>query len=275
MSFFQNVFGQEYQGYLNTGNDRQYSLTFKVAANKNNQDYHFGWNPEPFDFSVNNILTLNYAWDTDFRNWSSLPINISGATPAATTALEVVTALNADVTFSSMYEAQVVNKNQYKHVLITSKIARAKQIIKMYVSNSSAETLIRFNKYAGVSELPTYFSRDTIDNRFVYENSLNHLIELDESDSVDQNIITDAGFDYSAMKEDWQLLRGRGAGIYTFKKQTVDASSRITEIIEYPAGAVVGDLSRKTIMTYTGAKTEPDEIFQIPYVLTSGDLIVP
>ena len=39
MSFFQNVFGQEYQGYLNTGNDRQYSLTFKVPANRNNQEY--------------------------------------------------------------------------------------------------------------------------------------------------------------------------------------------------------------------------------------------
>ena len=77
------------------------------------------------------------------------------------------------------------------------------------------------------------------------------------------------------MQDDWELLRGRAAGIYTFKKQTIDGSGRITEIIEYPAGAVVGDLARKTAMSYTGANIEPDQITQIPYVLQSGDLVTP
>ena len=58
MSFFQNVFNQEYQGYLNTGSDRQYSLTFKIPANQNSQDYQFAYNAEPYDLSVNNTLTI-------------------------------------------------------------------------------------------------------------------------------------------------------------------------------------------------------------------------
>ncbi len=275
MPFFQNVFNQEYQGYLNTGNDRQYSLTFKVSPNQNTSDSTFGWNPEPYNLSTYNTLTINYAWDADFKNWASFNVNVAGATSSATTAIEIVTALNANTTFSSMFEARVVKNNNDKHVLIVSKSQRAKQIIKMYISNSSAERIIRFNKKAGVAEIPSYFSKDTIENRFTFSNSLNHLIELDTSNAVDQAIITDAGLNYSAEQEDWELLRGRAAGIYTFKKQTVDASSRITEIIEYPAGSIVGDLARKTQMSYTGAKTEPDQITQIPYVLTSGDLVTP
>jgi hypothetical protein len=101
------------------------------------------------------------------------------------------------------------------------------------------------------------------------------LIRLDETDPVyDQPIITDAGFNYSAMKEDWELLRGR-VEIFNFKKITVDGSDRITEVIEYPAGALAGDLARKTAYVYTGANTSPDQITQIPYTLTSGDLVTP
>jgi len=275
MPFFQNVFSQEYQGFLNTGNDRQYSLTFKVPANRNGQDYQFGWNAEPYNLTGNTTLTFNYAWDTDYKNISSLAINVSGATVSATTAAEIVTALNANTTFASMFLAKVADNGTDKHVLITSKIGRAKQIIRMHISNSSAEKIIKFNKYAGVAELPSYFSKDTINNRFVFTNGLNHLIQLDESDSVDQAIITAAGFDYTAMQDDWELLRGRAAGIYTFKKQTIDGSGRVTEIIEYPAGAVVGDLARKTEMSYTGANTQPDQITQIPYVLQNADLVTP
>lgn len=275
MSFFQNVFNQEYQGYLNAGNDRQYSLTFKVLANQNSQDYQFAYNAEPFNLAANNTLTINYAWDADYKNWCSLSINIAGANPAATTAAEIAAKLNSDSTFAGMYIAEVVKNFSDNHVLIRSKTQRPKQIIKMYISNTSAEKELRFNKKAPVAELPTYFSRDTIENRYTFPNGLNHLIHLDETDPDDQVIIEAAGFVPANMLEDWELLRGRAAGIYNFKKQTVDGSSRITEIIEYPAGAIVGDLARKTTMTYTGVNTEPDTICQIPYVLTSGDLVTP
>jgi len=275
MSFFQNVFNQEYQGYLNTGNDRQYSLTFKIPANQNSQDYQFAYNAEPYDLSVNNTLTINYAWDTDYKNWASLTINIAGVSPAATTATEIVALLNSNATFSGMYIAKVVKNFNASHVLITSKTQRAKQIIKMYVLNSSAESALKFNKKANVAELPSYFERDTIANRFNYEPANNHLIKLDPENEVDAAIITAAGFDPDSPKADWELLRGRASGIYTFKKQTVDEEGRIVEIIEYPAGALVGDLARKTIYTFTDTNAQPDEIFQIPHVLTSDDLITP
>ena len=275
MSFFQNVFGQEYQGYFNTGNDRQYSLTFKIQANRNNQDYHYAWNPAPFDFSVNNILTINYCWDTEFKNWSTLDINVAGINPSVTTAFEVVSALNANVTFSDMFESKVVQQNTGDFVLITAKKRRIKQIVKMYISNTSAEKVLRFNKKAGVGEILSYFERDTIDNRFNYPNSMCNLILLDPNDAYDAQIIAEAGFDPDNPKEDWQLLRGRAAGIYTFKKQTVDSQDRITAIIEYPAGASAGDQARKIVYTYTDTNTNPDEVFEIPYVLTSSDLIVP
>lgn len=275
MSFFQNVFGQEYQGYFNTGNDRQYSLTFKIPANRNNQDYHFAWNPAPFDFSTNNTLTINYCWDTEFKNWSALQINIAGVNPNATTAYEVVSFLNSNVTFSDMFEARVVQQNSKDHVLIISKKSRIKQIVKMYISNTSAEKVMRFNKKAGVGEILSYFQRDTIDNRFNYPNSMCNLVMLDPNDAYDAQIISEAGFDPDNPKEDWQLLRGRAAGIYTFKKQSLDSQGRITEIIEYPAGASAGDQARKIIYTYTDTNTTPDEIFEIPYVLTSSDLITP
>ena len=275
MSFFQNVFNQEYQGYLNTGSDRQYSLTFKIPANQNSQDYQFAYNAEPYDLSVNNTLTINYAWDTDYKNWASLAINIAGVSPEATTATEVVAILNSNETFSGMYIAKVAKNSNASHVLITSKTQRAKQIIKMYVLNSSAESVLKFNKKANVAELPSYFERDTIANRFNYEPANNHLIKLDPENEVDAAIITAAGFDPDSPKADWELLRGRASGIYTFKKQTVDEEGRIVEIIEYPAGALVGDLARKTIYTFTDTNTEPDEIFQIPHVLTSDDLITP
>lgn len=275
MAFFQNVFSQEYQGYLNTGNDRQYSLTFKIAANANMQDYTFAWASHPYDLSSESTLTINYAWDVDYKNWSSISIDVSGADPSATTAYEVVAALNANATFSSMYVAKVVTNKNDRHVLIISKTGRAKQIIKMYVSNGGAETVLKFNKKANVAELPSYFDRDTIENRFNFEPANNHLIKLDPEDEVDAAIISAAGLDPENPKEDWELLRGRASGIYTFKKQTVDAEGRVVEMIEYPAGALVGDLAKKTIYTFTDTNAEPDEVFQIPHVLESGDLIFP
>jgi hypothetical protein len=239
------------------------------------QDYTFAWIPHPYDLSSESVLTINYAWDVEYKNWSSISIDVAGEDPSATTAYEVVAALNSNATFSGMYVAKVVTNKTDKHVLIISKTGRAKQIIKMYISNGGAETVIKFNKKANVAELPSYFERDTIANRFNYEPANNHLIKLDPEDEVDAAIITAAGFNPASPKEDWELLRGRASGIYTFKKQTLDGSGRVVEIIEYPAGALVGDLARKTIYTFTSTNTEPDEIFQIPHVLVGDDLITP
>jgi hypothetical protein len=100
------------------------------------------------------------------------------------------------------------------------------------------------------------------------------LIRLDEGDAEDRAIIEAAGFDPVATP-DWRLLRGRGAGLFTFQKITVDSSDRTTQIIEYPAGAVAGDFARKINYTYSSSNKSPSSITEIPYVLTNADLLTP
>lgn len=270
MSFFQNLFNQEFRGTWVLG-DRQYSINFTCPANKNSFDYQYAFNPGPWDFSADNTLVLNYAWDVDFKNYAQLSINIAGSNPASTTAAEVVAILNSNATFSEMYSASVKDSS----LLIQSKFSRPKKNIRLWISNSGAEKKMRFNKNAGVAELPEYFKKHTIQNRFEAD-SIGQLILLDETDvAVDIPIIESAGFVPGNMKEDWQLVRGRASGLFTFQKITVDVSDRISEIIEYPAGAIEGDFARKIKYVYNGANTNPSQITEIPYVLTSGDLIAP
>lgn len=275
MSFFQNPFNEEFRGSIPFG-DRQYNLTFSVPANRNQANGMIAWNLEPYDLSTYDQFTINFAIDnSEFKNYAAITVDISGATAAATTANEIVTLLNADEKFSSWFTAMVVESNKGSHVYRVGIKANTGKQMRVYITNSGAERILGFNKYAGVAELPTYFARHTIANRFTYADSQACLVELDEADTaVDQPIIVNAGFTAADMKEEWELLAGR-VGIFTFKKQTVDSSSRVTEIIEYSAGAGVGDVGRKTTYTYTAAKTAPDTIAEIPYTLTSGDLISP
>jgi len=273
MAFFQNVFDQEYQGYL-VLSDRKLAPTFKVAPNKNLQSKQAAWNVEPYDLSSLSVLEFNFCWDSEFRNWSSVSIDVAGSDPGVTTAQEVAQKLNSEPTFSSLFIASVIPLNEGKTVGISKKTGK-KQNVKIYFGNYGAEEVIGFNKQAGVSELPEYFARHTIDNRFNYEDSVGMLIRLDETDPVDQAIIENAGFDPADMKADWQLIRGRGAGLFTFQKLTVDSSDRITQIIEYPAGSVAGDFARKINYTYISANTKPSTITEIPYVITNSDLINP
>lgn len=273
MAFFQNVFDQEFQGYLLLA-DRKLSPTFKVGPNKNLQSKQVAWNAGPYDLSSGGALQFNFAWDLEFKNWASVEIDVTGADAAATKPLEVVAALNGDPTFSSLFVASVTNIPEGESVII-SKNASKKQNMKFYFGNSGAETALGFNKMAPVAELPEYFERHTIANVNNFEDSNGILIRLDESDPVDQAIIENAGFDPAAMKADWQLLRGRASGLFTFQKLTVDSSDRITQIIEYPAGAVAGDFARKINYTYTSTNTNPSSKTEIPYVLTDSDLLTP
>jgi hypothetical protein len=274
MSFFQNCFDTEFRGNWVLA-DRQYSLTFTCPANRNTSNFMIAYNKGPYDFSADNTLTINYAYDIDFKAWSALSINVAGATAAATTVYEVVAALNANTTFASMWLAVVQTYEDNPCVLIRSKLDRPKQVVKTYISNGGAETKLNFNRFAGVSELPTYFERHTIAERFDFPDSVNQLILLDNTDPVDQDIIEQAGFVPGNMLADWELLRGRASGLFKFRNQTVDGSGRLTEVIEYGAGAQVGDFARKTQYVYSGANTVPSEITEIPHVLVSGDLITP
>lgn len=271
MAFFQNLFDQEYQGYLVLA-DRKLIPTFKIAPNKNLQSKQIAWNKGPYDLSSENMLEFNFAWDTEFKQWAKVSIDVSGAVASDTKPVEVADALNANPMFSSMLVASVSKIDNGDSVLISKKTAKN---VKFYFGNTGAETVLGFNKQAGVAELPNYFERHTIENVNNFEDSVGLLVKLDESNPVDQAIIENAGFDPSAMKADWELIRGRGAGLFTFQKLTVDSSDRITQIIEYPAGSVAGDFARKINYTYTSTNTNPSTITEIPYVLTNSDLLTP
>lgn len=275
--FFQNPIDEEFRGNLVLG-DRQFIPTWVMRSNKNKSEYQIAYNNGPYDLSAGGLLTINYAWDQDFKNWSALAVNVAGAAPAATTAAEVVAKLNANVTFAELFQAQLQTPNNsvpgVTRVMIVPNPARYVKMIRVYVSNGGAERQMRFNKYAAVAELPSYMERHTIGNRFNFPDSQNMLVLLDETDPTDQAIILDAGLNPAVMLADYQLFAGRSQ-IFNFQKITVDGSDRITDIIEYPAGAKAGDLARTIHYVYTGANKNPSEVTEIPYTLVSGDLIVP
>lgn len=268
--FFQNLFDQEFQGYLVLG-DRQASATFKVPANKNLQTQQVAWNSGPYNFGANTLLKINYCWDRDFKNWSSFEV-LADATSGNNTARQVADKLNSDSTFASLFTANVSLVNGEEHVSIKVS-SSVRQNIKFYFNNDGAEIVLGFNKKAGVAEIPSYFERHTISNRFNYTDSNGCLIKLDPLDAVDSNIITEAGFTIPA-KEDYELLQGR-SGLFMFQKLTVDGSDRITQVIEYSAGSKPGDFARKINYLYSGSNTNPSQVTETPYVLTSGDLVTP
>lgn len=282
MPFYQNVFDQEFRGNWVLGGagssfHHNHVMTFPIKPNTNKSYLMRAWNVEPFDLSAGTTLTLNYAYDANQKLFAALNINIVAANPAAATAAEIVASLNGNSVFAEIYQAKVVGAKD--GVLIPPFTVLIQSInkrpnLKAYVSNTGAEIGLKFNKKAPVAELPTWFERHTIDNRFSYTDSLGAIVRLDESDPVDQGVITAAGFDFTAMKADWQLLQGC-SGQFQFQKYTYDGSGRVTELIEYPAGAGVGDLGKRTSYSYTGVNTYPDQITSMPHTLISSDLVTP
>ena len=273
--FFQNPFGEEFRQSWPI--DQQ--AIFSITANLNNIAEMASGNAEPYDFSVVNMFAINIAYDPLRKGYTQINVNVAGAVPAATTANEVATLLNANSLFSEYFVASLANFNRgpvtagppYR-VLIRAK--RTRQAIRVYVTNAGAEEKLRFNYQAQVKEFPTYFERYTVDNRFIFPDGPSLLIELDPLDPVDAAVITAAGLNPLAPLTDWELLHGR-SNTHTFAKLTLDGSGRITEIIEYFSGAIAGDMARKIQYTYTGANNTPDQITTIPYTLQSGDLVIP
>lgn len=274
MSFFQNVIDAEFRGNLPI-EDRQYAMTFNIGTNKNTSDYMVAWNSGPYDFSSSgSVVTFHYAWDAAYKNYSALSIDVVGASASATTVYEVIAALNANAIFSGMWVAQTFRDAGVTKIMIVAKYPRPNKYVRTWIANDGAEQVLGFNKKAPVAELPSYFARHTIANRFEFPDSVGMLIELDPGDPIDAAIITAAGLDPLDPKTDWELFRGRSQ-LFNFRKVTVDGSDRITQIIEYPAGALVGDFARQIDYVYTGANKNPSQITEIPHVLVSGDLVTP
>jgi hypothetical protein len=285
MPFYMNPFNQEYKGLYPQVDHHAFAkslITYTVPNNKNNSTAMIAWNTEPYDFSSLPNLTINYAVNSvnDFKGFSALVVNVAGATAAATTAREVATALNANVTFDTWFTARAQNVTENngsqptQSVLIQAKKQQTQ--IKAYMSITGAESLLGFNKNAGIAELPTYFTKDIITNSH-NANSAGQLIELDGTDTaIDRVIIRDfldnQTWTNSDLLEDWQMLEGRG-GRFIFQINTSNASGQPLDTITWSAGAVAGDMAVRTIQTWTDAlDTVPDTKYEVPHVLTTADV---
>ncbi len=299
MAYFQNVFVDDFISAIGPMGDRQYNANYKCPPNTGRgRDIVVTWAAEPFNLSGNDTdgnskanLTLMVAIDSpNFKEWGRVVVDIrTGASSAsAVTAEEVISLLNADTNFSGWFTATLnevkdsTNLTVRKSVLIRQR--QQHERMRFYVVNGGAEEVVRFNARAGVAELPTWFDRHTIANRIAFVDSMGVLIKLDTVLNVDAAFINNAvdknenslGYSSSTVKADYQLLRGSSDN-FMFTKNTLDGNTppRITTTIQYPAGAVVGDMSKKTTYAYTSTNLNPDKITEVPYVLTSGDLVTP
>lgn len=303
MSFFQNPFSYDFSGVWILG-DRQYNIDFKCPRNSGRGDELVtAWAVPLFNLSGNdadgnplNTLVISFALN-DYKNWADLSVTITGATQSAVMPQEVVTSLTSNTVFNDFFTTRLDNYNitsgfynslnAPQRVIIQQKQPQVR--MRFYIKNGQAESVLHFNKLAGVSEMPTYFDRHAITNRFAFPDAQNALVDLTPTGTVPNNvtaaIINNAvdfqgrnlGFSVTnggAVNADYILLKGR-SGIFNFQKSTVDGSSRITQTISYPAGAQVGDLARLVKYKYTASETAPNQVTEEPYTLTSGDLVTP
>lgn len=298
MTYFQNPFHSDFMGNW-VIDDRNYAPTFKCPLNSGRGDEIVtaweqptgsGGTPRTYDLSGNDsegndksMLVIRFALG-NFLNWSTLTVDLTSNTnaalvPAPTAAAiradEIRDILNAEPTFAQLFEASLGNFDGAvfrDRLTIRQKLPATR--LRFYIVNGQAESVLKFNARAGVAELPTYFSRHTVFNRnldgeVAFADGANLLVELDETNSIDADVIDSAvdargvslGLDSATVQADWQLLEGKSP---TFLFTKISGATTIV----YPAGAKVGDLAKMTVVS-------GGNIFIMPYTLTSGDLISP
>jgi hypothetical protein len=291
MSFFQNPFTDEYRFPLLLG-DRHYSPTFVMKPNAGREkEAVVAWTAGPYNMSGNDtdgnscaVLKICFRLHS-IKNWATMSVTTTtgAASTSAVTEAEVAASLNADTLFRERFVAHVSGYGDNAGVRLQIRQRKPITEFEFYIVSGQAEEKMNFNKRAGVAELPTFFARHTIANRFTYPDSQGRIIQLNPgSANVDAAIINGAvdaygktlGYSSSTVKKDWELLAG-SSGIFQFKKGPSANVVTTTEVvIEYSAGAVAGDLARK-ITTKKDASAVVVTYFEEPYTLTSGDLITP
>ncbi len=296
MPFFQNPFAEDFQGNWVLA-DRQHSPSFRVPRNSGRGDeLSISYESGPFDLSGTDAdgddrdtLRIFIALFPEFRTWVRIDVDITtfADSVSAVTHFEIVDALNDDTSFSGWFTAE--NNVSNNRTMIRSKKSGTE--FRYYVENGRAEEALRFNARAGVAEIPSYFDRHkavhllTVEERASFTDNVNHLIPLDPgANTVDADLIDAAvdvndrslGLDSSTVRDDWEMLEGR-SGLFTFQNLCLDANGDIAQIIEFHAGAVVGDTARRIcyFRNAAGAGTNPVQITEEPHVLVSGDLVTP
>ena len=279
MPFFQNVYNFEFRGSL-FGSDRQYQTTWNVSGNTNRPDYMVNKQVGPYDLSApgNNVLTMYYAYDPSLLGYSPLNITITGANMSAVTAAEVASSLNSNAIFNTMFQASVFSSQYYQFAPSSVLIKYTKNAggghFRAYIENTGAETILQYNRSAPIRELPTYFTRWDMQERFQFPTlGPDRLILLDPATNpYEAQLIQWQGMDPNAPLADWQLMRGTNDA-YFFYNTVYNTSGQLTEELKYYAGATVGDAAKKTYYLYSG--TTLCAKLETPYTLQSGDLISP
>ncbi len=291
MPFFQNPFADDFEANWLLG-DRHHIPKFVLKNNSGRgKELVYAWTKGPYDLTGNdsdgnarkylNIVFCLY----NTKNWATISVDLTGyaSVPSAVLAEEIVTALQSNTIFSERFVAQLgsFNDSTIRQIMIRQKKPITE--LKFYIQNGQAESRLGFNARAGIAELPTYFDMHTIANRFTYPTAEGRIIQLHPDLSVvDQVLIDNAvdfygktlGYDHSIVQEDWQLLRGK-SGLFNFQKGPSTGAVSTTEtVINYPAGAKIGDLAEK-VVTKKDVSGVAVSIFHMPYTLTSNDLISP
>jgi hypothetical protein len=197
--YFQNPFFEEYQGYFYlgglAGGD---ALTFPGSRLDKTRFQHWGRGmvrvesvviPSVTDLTGNDAdgnpldtLTINFAIDPTLREFATIALDITtaAAAPGATTVLEMAESLNNNPNFSSFFTASTetltTGDAPTRQLIIEAK--RSAEFIKFYISNTGAETILLFNRAAGVAELPSYFARHTVENRHNFRDGVALLVPL-------------------------------------------------------------------------------------------------
>jgi len=267
MSYFQNVSNAEFIG-IYAISDRQYTKDYRVRPNKNSPTLMQNWKDGPYNLSTKVDFAIKYSMDAG-NIWNQISVTLTSG--AARTAADVVTDLNANANFAAMFTASLSSSGTRIVIRANSNMNHN---FRAYIPNlanpasptTSAEEVLLFNLNAPVVEMPSYFNRYAI-------GTLAGAVLVKLSQPNENFVITNAGLSTTA-KADYEFLEGT-SGYFTFVKQVVDGSDRVTSKIEYPAGAKAGDLARKTTYAYTSSNKNPDTYAEVPYTLQSGDLITP
>jgi hypothetical protein len=329
MTWFMNPFANDFWGVW-VIDDRAHHPTFPCPTNTGRGDNIVcAWaeatgTPKTYDLSGNDadgdstaVFTLQYSLDSAHMKWVQYSIDITDDTNVdytiaanAVRPFQIVDVMNADIFFSSYFEASMGrftdNHGNRDRILIKQKLPVTR--MKFFVVKGRAETVLQFNARAGVSELPTYFRRHTVFNSLTpgasvdpftvdvatggatYKDGINQLIELDPNAAGGSVIVDDAivgnavdksgnnlGYDNTTIQEDWELVQGQSS-TFTFTSVLAGGSANpiveTIESLEYPAGAKAGDLAKKVVNEYDASG---DIVYQyvIPYTLLASDLITP
>ena len=299
MTWYQNPFVQDFSGNWVLG-DRQESPSFVCHRNYGRGDENvMSWNTtktlsfagNDSDGNSNDTLVIKYSWNYpgEFADWTTRTVTGTVTTLAtATTVDEAVVALNSQTTFSDLFIATVVVDNARTKVpRVMIRQLNPVDRFRFFIVNGRAETVFKFNARASVAELPTYFERHEAGAAF--KDSVNLLIHLVPGGfTVDADVIDNAqdingismGYDSSVVQSDWKLLQGK-SGIFQFRRViatvALDAITLPSIVVEFPAGAIVGDLSKRITYTYGGDATHfyIAHYTEEPHTLISSDLFDP